>query len=335
MRIHAGRGWQILEQAGVSYADCRERSELEARLTWARENAKGAKGTGSSGYGAPPPRQSKATGSSGQGGPPPSRTSSSGAAGGRPEHTAQQQKPRFSPSALGRDPNGGDGGETGNLVRRVCGLEDYYQILGVEKVATEDEMKRAYRKLAMKLHPDKCHLNGAEDAFKKVSAAFACLSDKQKRAEYDMFGPAQPGRGMGGGGGGGGGGGFGGAGPFGDVDANDLFRAFFGNGAGMNSFHAHSSRQPHQGMPPPRPKPPHAHAAFNSPIGMILRNLGDVVGRSPFAIITILVMLSSSVSLLGHVINRPYLLILPFLIPPEWRKPGLILLFFILTWGMI
>ncbi len=43
-------------------------------------------------------------------------------------------------------------------------------------------MKRAYRKLAMRLHPDKCHLNGAEDAFKKVGAAFAFLSDKQRRA---------------------------------------------------------------------------------------------------------------------------------------------------------
>jgi curved DNA-binding protein len=67
--------------------------------------------------------------------------------------------------------------------------EDYYQLLGVEKGASEEEIKKAYRKLAMKYHPD--HTKGdkaAEEKFKKISEAYAVLSDKKKRKEYDTFG---------------------------------------------------------------------------------------------------------------------------------------------------
>jgi DnaJ-class molecular chaperone len=99
------------------------------------------------------------------------------------------------PSALGADPDGGDGGETGTLIRRVCAQDEHYKLLGIQRASTDDEMKRAYRKLAMRLHPDKCHLNGAEDAFKKVNAAFAFLSDKQRRAQYDTIAP-EPGIGF-------------------------------------------------------------------------------------------------------------------------------------------
>ena len=67
--------------------------------------------------------------------------------------------------------------------------EDYYQVLGVKKDASKEEIKKAYRKLAMKYHPD--HAKGdkaAEEKFKKISEAYAVLSDNDKRKEYDTFG---------------------------------------------------------------------------------------------------------------------------------------------------
>lgn len=68
---------------------------------------------------------------------------------------------------------------------------DYYKMLGVKKTASETEIKKAYRKLAMKYHPD--HSKGdksAEETFKKISEAYAVLSDKEKRKQYDTFGSA-------------------------------------------------------------------------------------------------------------------------------------------------
>ena len=67
--------------------------------------------------------------------------------------------------------------------------EDYYNILGVQKTARDEEIKKAYRKLAMKYHPDHTKGDkGAEEKFKKISEAYAVLSDKEKRKEYDTFG---------------------------------------------------------------------------------------------------------------------------------------------------
>lgn len=69
--------------------------------------------------------------------------------------------------------------------------EDYYQVLGVDKKASTDEIKKAYRKLALKWHPDKNPNNkAAEEKFKKISEAYAVLSDDKKRGEYDQFGSA-------------------------------------------------------------------------------------------------------------------------------------------------
>jgi len=78
--------------------------------------------------------------------------------------------------------------------------KDYYKILGVQKAATDDEIKKAYRKLAHQYHPDK---TGGDDArFKEINEAYQVLSDKQKRVQYDRFGTAEPmggfGRGQGG-----------------------------------------------------------------------------------------------------------------------------------------
>src|SRR3990167_11013113 len=65
-------------------------------------------------------------------------------------------------------------------------MKNYYDILGVAKTASEEEIKTAFRKLAHKLHPDK--KGGDEMKFKEVSEAYSVLSDKKKRAEYDTYG---------------------------------------------------------------------------------------------------------------------------------------------------
>jgi len=124
------------------------------------------------------------------------------------------------------------------LVRRVrnCKVTDYYQILEVEKTCDENDVKKAYRKLALQLHPDKNNAPGADEAFKMVSKAFQILSDPQKRAIYDQSGGDPDSRFGGGGGGGGPAGmarGFAGGQQFeGEVSPEDLFNMFFGGGLG-------------------------------------------------------------------------------------------------------
>src|ERR1700723_3004357 len=78
-------------------------------------------------------------------------------------------------------------------------MKDYYSILGIQKNASEEEVKKAYRTLAHKHHPDKA--GGDEKKFKEINEAYQVLSDKNKRAQYDRFGTADPMGGFGGGGG--------------------------------------------------------------------------------------------------------------------------------------
>ena len=98
---------------------------------------------------------------------------------------------------------------------------DYYEILSLDKNATQDEIKKAYRKLSKKYHPDM--KDGSEEKFKEVSEAYEVLSDENKRAQYDRFGHEGMNSQGGFGGGGFQGGGFGGF--------EDIFSSFFGGGA--------------------------------------------------------------------------------------------------------
>ena len=103
--------------------------------------------------------------------------------------------------------------------------KDYYETLGVSKSATADEIKKAYRSLAKKYHPDVNKEPGAEEKFKEINEAYSVLGDETKRKNYDQYGNADGPAGFGGAGFGGGAGGFGG---FGDFE--DIFSSFFGGG---------------------------------------------------------------------------------------------------------
>jgi len=110
---------------------------------------------------------------------------------------------------------------TGDLIKKVMRApDDYYGMLGVDKQADEATIKKAYKRLALQLHPDKCQEPGAEEAFKKVAEAVEVLGNPQKRARYDQFGVEALREGGGGGHG------------HGPVSAEEIFQAFFGGPGG-------------------------------------------------------------------------------------------------------
>ncbi|KYD11607.1 molecular chaperone DnaJ [Heyndrickxia sporothermodurans] len=100
---------------------------------------------------------------------------------------------------------------------------DYYEVLGLDKNASKEEIKKAYRKLSKKYHPDINKEADAADKFKEVKEAYEVLSDDQKRDQYDRFGHTDPNQGFGG---------FGGDGDFGGFGGfEDIFSTFFGGGS--------------------------------------------------------------------------------------------------------
>jgi len=130
----------------------------------------------------------------------------------------------------------------------MAAKKDFYEVLGVSKSASAEELKKAYRKLALEWHPDRNKAANANEKFKEINEAYAVLSDKQKRSTYDQFGSDAfaPGAGMGGAGGRDPFSGFRQQGPFqysysssggnpfgGDgFDPFDIFEQFFGGGFG-------------------------------------------------------------------------------------------------------
>ncbi|EFA84686.1 DnaJ-like protein [Heterostelium album PN500] len=103
--------------------------------------------------------------------------------------TTSENKPKFTREQV-------------ELIKKIKTCKSYYEVLEVKKTATEVDIKKAYRKLALQMHPDKNHAPGAEEAFKIVTQAFSCLSDPKKRSTYDIHGAESPmtasGRGFGG-----------------------------------------------------------------------------------------------------------------------------------------
>lgn len=147
--------------------------------------------------------------------------------------------------------------------KRMSTQRDYYEVLGVNKSASDQEIKTAYRKLALKFHPDRNKEAGAEEKFKEVNEAYQVLADPQKKQAYDQYGHAafDPRSGFGGGGqtqkqgpftytyysgggnpfGGGNQGGFG----FDFSDPFEIFEQFFGGG---NPFGGHYRQKPHYSL---------------------------------------------------------------------------------------
>ncbi|XP_026117311.1 dnaJ homolog subfamily B member 12-like [Carassius auratus] len=120
-----------------------------------------------------------------------------------------------------------------DAVKRIKRCKDYYEILGVSKEASEEDLKKSYRKLALKFHPDKNHAPGATEAFKAIGNAYAVLSNTEKRRQYDVYGEEK-------------------ANPThrhrtqhrnfeADISPEDLFNMFFGGGFPTNNVHVYSN----------------------------------------------------------------------------------------------
>ncbi|KFK34969.1 hypothetical protein AALP_AA5G217300 [Arabis alpina] len=134
-----------------------------------------------------------------------------------------------------------------SIVRKIKSKKDYYEILGLETNCSVDDIRKAYRKLSLKVHPDKNQAPGSEEAFKSVSKAFQCLSNEEARKKYDVSGSDEPvyqprrsARSNG----------FNGGGYYyeDEFDPNEIFRSFFGGGgmpqatAQFRSFNFGASR---------------------------------------------------------------------------------------------
>lgn len=120
--------------------------------------------------------------------------------------TDEASKPTDQPSVRHRVPSYGSSASSSSsssssaayteeqitIVRQIKKKKDYYEILGLEKNCSVEDVRKSYRKLSLKVHPDKNKAPGAEEAFKAVSKAFQCLSNEESRKKYDLVGSDEP-----------------------------------------------------------------------------------------------------------------------------------------------
>ncbi|KAM4812027.1 dnaJ homolog subfamily B member 14 isoform X2 [Urocitellus parryii] len=156
----------------------------------------------------------------------------------KPSGAGDQSKPNCTKDSI---PGGGESGKgyTKDQIDGVLSInkcKNYYEVLGVTKDAGDEDLKKAYRKLALKFHPDKNHAPGATDAFKKIGNAYAVLSNPEKRKQYDLTGSEDQAcnhqnngrfnfhRGC-----------------EADITPEDLFNIFFGGGFPSGSVHSFSN----------------------------------------------------------------------------------------------
>ncbi|KAJ8262195.1 hypothetical protein GJAV_G00163580 [Gymnothorax javanicus] len=158
------------------------------------------------------------------------------------DHSQSEKDRQDAGGGDGGGARGGGGAETAKSfsqeqlegVRKIKKCKDYYEVLSVSKEASEEELKKAYRKLALKFHPDKNHAPGATEAFKKIGNAYAVLSNPEKRKQYDLTGGEDPvshshsghdyHRGF-----------------EADITPEDLFNMFFGSGFPSSAAHTYTN----------------------------------------------------------------------------------------------
>ncbi|XP_024959270.1 chaperone protein dnaJ 49-like [Cynara cardunculus var. scolymus] len=124
-----------------------------------------------------------------------SKSPESGAGDGDSSGVRRRVPTTGSSSGLGLGSGSGLGSCTAEqitIVREIRRKKDYYDILGLEKSCSVEDARKAYRKLSLKVHPDKNKAPGSEEAFKKVSKAFQCLSVDENRKKYDLLGSDEP-----------------------------------------------------------------------------------------------------------------------------------------------
>ena len=169
-------------------------------------------------------------------------------------------------------------------VKRILKAKDYYDLLGVSKGASEAELKKAYRKLALQFHPDKNKAPGTDDAFKAIGNAFSVLSDAGKRRRYDQLGPEAA------------------QGANGnrhfhfqnedDITAEELFNIFFGSGFPNGNVHVHRRHNRHDREERQRQRMHHdiRHNHFH---GQQAQNGNDLLRVLPLVVVMAVYMLFS------------------------------------------